>query len=127
MPGTVHLIDDKRLGVIGAVGIPPAGAAVARRAARQRDDLAENGPGGEGCHAGNLDGGMPGTVHLIDDKRLAKRRAAQVRPAGAAVAGRGAGHRAELHVVAQVEAAVPGTSMALCQVPFTSLTAISCA
>src|SRR5258708_11283933 len=102
MPGTVHLTDDKRLNQVGAVGVPPAGAAVARRTARHRGDHTENVPG-EGGHAGNPDGVMPGTVHLADDERVVKRRAVHVPPAGAAVARRTARHRADLRIVALVE------------------------
>src|SRR5262249_57418689 len=61
MPGPVPLIDDHQLFVAAAVGVPPAGAAVARRTARHRVDLrvalVERGG------AGNLDGFTPGPVH----------------------------------------------------------------
>src|SRR5258708_4908801 len=93
MPGAVHLIDDHQLFVAGAVGVPPAGAAVARRTARHRADLRVALV--EGSGAGNLDGFTPDTVHLAAHERLDV-RGVVVAPADAAVACRGARHRADL-------------------------------
>src|SRR5260221_14308424 len=89
MPGAVHLIDDYQLFVAGAVGVPPAGAAVARRTARHRADLRVALV--EGSGAGNLDGVTPDTVHLAAHERLDV-RGVVVAPAAAAAASRGARH-----------------------------------
>jgi hypothetical protein len=57
---------------------------------------------------------------LVDDERLLVAGAVGVEPACGAVARRGARHRKESRAAALVEGSVPGTSMAACQVPFTS-------
>src|SRR6266571_2367895 len=90
-PGAVRLADDKRL-LAGAVGVEPAGAAVARGGARHRVERGEPALV-EGGGAGGLPGGAPGAVLLIDDEHLLVAGAVCVVPGRAAVAGRGARHR----------------------------------
>src|SRR5215467_13627604 len=108
MPGTVHLIDDKRLGKRRAAQVPPAGAAVARRGARHRTDLHVVAQV-EGGGAGNLDCVVPGTVHLIDDHQLFVAPAVGVIPAGTAVARRATRHRTDLRVPVLVEGGDAGS------------------
>ncbi len=102
VPGAVDLADHERLGAAGAVCVVPARAAVARRGARHRGDVSEPAPV-EGRGAGHLDGGVPGAVHLADHERLEVAGAVCVEPARAAVARRGARHRADFSIPALVE------------------------
>src|SRR5205814_524381 len=92
----------ERLAMPGAVGVEPPGAAVARRGTRHRSGLGAA-AGVERGGAGNLLGGPPDPVDLVDNERLAVRAAVCVPPGGAAVARRGTGHRAGLRGAARVE------------------------
>src|SRR6266704_2283116 len=85
-PGAVRLADDKRL-LAGAVGVEPAGAAVARGGARHRDERGEPALV-EGRGPRNLRRAAPGTGHGGGCRR------GRVR-SGCRKAGRGRPHRAE--------------------------------
>src|SRR5690349_11135917 len=102
LSGSCGLVDHERLLMAGAVGIGPAGAAVARRRARHR-----TGPCltalVEGGGAGHLDGLLPDAVHLTGDERLLAAGAVGVPPGGGAVARRRARHRTGRRVTALVE------------------------
>ena len=74
----------------GAVGVEPAGAAVARRPARQRVDELER--VGVEAGTGHLPGPPPAAVVLADDERAQVVRAAGVGPGGGAVTRRPARH-----------------------------------
>src|SRR5690348_3583966 len=80
--------------------VEPAGAAVARRGARHREDLGEAALV-EG--RGDLLRGAPGAARLIDHKPLTMARAGCVVSPGDAVARRGARHRVDLGIPAAVE------------------------
>src|SRR5262249_59132223 len=95
-PGAGGLGDDHCLGgrdAAGAAGgVVADGGAVAHRAARHRVDLRE--PAGvEGPAAGHLESGAPGAAGFGHHERLLVAGGVRVDPAGAALAGRGAGHR----------------------------------
>src|SRR6185312_14056684 len=92
LPDAIHLAGHERLLAAGAVGVEPAGGAVARHGARHR--TGRRGPAlVEGGAARNLPGGAPGTVPLTGHERLPVAGAVSVSAAGAAVTRRRARHR----------------------------------
>ena len=112
MPGTSSAVpqvppvsrDDERLLVAGGVAVVPAGAAVARRGARHRQDHRAGAAGVECGRPGDLLGVAPGPAGFGDDERLlVAGGGVGVVPAGAAVARRGARHRIDLRVSPGVE------------------------
>src|SRR5581483_6348304 len=94
------------LEMAGGVCVVTAGAAVARRGARQRGDPRRPALV-EGRGAGDLDRGAPHAVHLAHHGRLEMERGVRVLPAGA--------HDTELIPAPPVllRSAVPGTSIAV--------------
>src|SRR5262249_56218308 len=88
------------------VHVEAAGAAVARRGARQRVKLCVVLVGAEG--AGNFDGGLPGALDFTGDERLRNPEAVGIPPARAAVSRRTARYRVNLRVTALVEGGSAG-------------------
>src|SRR5579875_3440140 len=113
-PGAVDLIDHEGVQGVSGRGVVPAGAAVARRRARQRCDTG-HGAVVVGRGSGEALGLAPGAAGLADHERLvADGDAAGVVPAArAAVAVRGTGHRVDPGVAALVQGAGAGNLLGL--------------
>src|SRR6266568_626111 len=82
--------------------VVPGGRAVARRSARHRDDAGRPARV-QGGQAGHLDRPAPDAVPLADHEPLLMTVAVPVKPAGRAVAPRGARHREDLGPPALVQ------------------------
>src|SRR6266568_4140951 len=82
--------------------VVPGGRAVARRSARHRDDAGRPARV-QGGQAGHLDRPAPDAVPLADHEPLLMTVAVPVKPAGRAVAPRGARHREDLGPLAFVQ------------------------
>src|SRR5260370_18822034 len=97
----------------GAGRVNPAGAGVARRAARHGLDARNAAPERKPAHvqgpcAGHLDRPAPRPVAFADHERLVVTVAVRVEPAGAAVARRGTRHRGDAGIPARVHRTRPG-------------------